>query len=285
MKECLVILAEAIICMEFVKVADQECVSVAQVKIGYTFHKASHALHDVNGDNWWTRCCHGCPCGPNFSSCQFPQQSWEGDHTVFGFFPSVCLRVGSIATCRIVSFRGEGFSVVCSNRHFVWCAVRSSAHKHFVGCIVSTYTICYVFTRVLISSATVCFDISCCMQGTPTEHFSSMFMCIVFSFQTNTDSGTDDSKNTLHVASASNMLPRFGRQRFTTIQFIHRNKVGRALLLVPTSNTIPRIHICPSADASSVAIGVVVHVSASPKLFVVFVIWARFHHWTHLISK
>ena len=26
------------------------------------------------------------------------------------FFPSVCLRVGSIATCRIVSFRGEGFS-------------------------------------------------------------------------------------------------------------------------------------------------------------------------------
>ena len=63
------------------------------------------------------------------------------------------------------------------------------------------------------------------------------------------------------------------------------NKVGRALLLVPTSNTIHRIHICPSADASSVAMGVVVHVGASPKLFVVFVIWARFHHWTYLISK
>ena len=82
--------------------------------------------------------------------------------------------------CRIVSFRGEGFSVFCSNRHVVWCVVRSSAHKHFVGCVVSTYSICYVFIRVLISSATVCFDISCCMQGTPTEHFSSMFMCIVF---------------------------------------------------------------------------------------------------------
>ena len=105
------------------------------------------------------------------------------------------------------------------------------------------------------------------------------------SFQTNTDSGTDDSRNTLHVASTSNVLPRFGRHRFTTIQFVQRNKVGRALLLVPTSNTIHRIHICPSADASSVAIGVVVHVSASPKLFVVFVIWARFHHWTYLISK
>ena len=97
-------------------------------------------------------------------------------------------------------------------------------------------------------------------------------------FQTNTDSGTDDSKNTLHVATTSNMLPRFGRQRFTTRQFVHRNKVGRALLLVPTSSTKPRIHICPSADASSVAMGVVVHVSASPKLFVVFVIWARFQH-------
>ena len=202
------------------------------------------------------------------------------------FFPSVCLRVGSIATCRIVSFRGEGFSdFFVPTSMFVWCAVRSSAHKHFVGCIVSTYSICYLFTRVLISSATVCFDISCCMQSTPTEHFSSMFMRTVFSFQTNTDSGTDDSRNTLHVASTSNVLPRFGRQRFTTIQFIQRNKVGRALLLVPTSNTIPRIHICPSADASSVAIGVVVHVSASPKLFVVFVIWARFHHRTHLISK
>ena len=93
---------------------------------------------------------------------------------------SVCFRVGSIAMCRIVSFRGEGFTVFCSSKHFVWCAVRTAARKHLVGCIVSTYSICFVFNRVLISSAIVCFDISCCVQGTPTEHFSSTFMCSVF---------------------------------------------------------------------------------------------------------
>ena len=93
---------------------------------------------------------------------------------------SVCFRVGSIAKWRIVPFSGEGFTVFCSNKHFVWCAVRSAARKHIVGYIVSTYSIGYVFSRVLISSATGCYDISCCMQGTPTEHFSSMFMCTVF---------------------------------------------------------------------------------------------------------
>ena len=41
----------------------------------------------------------------------------------------------------------------CLPRHvFAWCAVRSIARKHDVGCTMSTHRICCVFNCVLISS-------------------------------------------------------------------------------------------------------------------------------------
>ena len=90
---------------------------------------------------------------------------------------SVCRHIGSLATCRIVSFRGKGVSVFCPNKHFVRCAVRSAARQHTVGCIASTHRICDVGKCALISSFAVCFQVLCRVQGTPTEHLSSMCMC------------------------------------------------------------------------------------------------------------
>ena len=55
--------------------------------------------------------------------------------------------------------------------------------------------------------------------------------------------------------------------------------------MVPPSNTISHIYSCPLANASSFAIRVVIHVSPSPKLFAVFVIWRRFRHLTLRISE
>ena len=43
--------------------------------------------------------------GPNFSSCQFPRQSGEGDNTVFGFFLQfvfASVRLQCAASCRSV---------------------------------------------------------------------------------------------------------------------------------------------------------------------------------------
>ena len=89
------------------------------------------------------------------------------------------------------------------------------------------------------------------------------------------------------------LLPRAGCDRDLTEKRSRQYRsfieidghIGRALLLVPTSNTIPRMNICPFANASSVAVLVVIHVSTSPKLFVVFAFWAGFHQLTFHISN
>ena len=54
---------------------------------------------------------------------------------------------------------------------------------------------------------------------------------------------------------------------------------------MPASNTMLRIRICPLANASAVAICVVIFLSTSPKFFIFFVTWARFYHLTLRISK
>ena len=59
----------------------------------------------------------------------------------------------------------------CLPRHvFVWCAVRSIARQHDVGCTMSTHRICCVFNCVLISSVFfVKHYLACCVQGKPTS--------------------------------------------------------------------------------------------------------------------
>ena len=135
------------------------------------------------------------------SQCQFVASFYNSlkercQYSVWRFFfrctrddvSSVCFRVGSIAKWRIVPFRGEGFTVFCSNKHFVWCAVRSAARKHIVGCIVSTYSIGYVFSRVLISSAIGCLRhfVLCAGHANRALLIDVHVYCI--SLQTNTDS-------------------------------------------------------------------------------------------------
>ena len=69
----------------------------------------------------------------------------------------------------------------CLPRHvFAWCAVRSIARKHDVGCTMSTHRICCVFNCVLISSVfcQTLFGVLC--VGQADEHLPSMCIRIVF---------------------------------------------------------------------------------------------------------
>ena len=90
---------------------------------------------------------------------------------------SVFLHVSSMSTCRIVLLRGEGFSDLSFQQAFC-CVCRSVRSKPTLrGCIASTHRICDVGNCALISSFAVCFQVLCRVQGTPTEHLSSMCMC------------------------------------------------------------------------------------------------------------
>ena len=156
----------------------------------------------------------------------------------------------------------------------------SAARQHNVGCIVPTYSICHVSNCVLISSAAVCFYSLCCMQGTPTEHSSSMCMCSVLrSRRTPTvesmtagphqcyyheQDATETCDKTIHGKTVrSSNSSNISEERF----YCCRSRTQY------TAFTVSHLRML-----ASVATCVVIHVSASPKLFVVLVMWARFHH-------
>ena len=138
---------------------------------------------NMTGDSWDTRCSHGFPCGPDSVRGQF--SGMVSRHCCVLFSRSthedvvpVCLHVSSMSAVCILLLRGEGLSVF-SNRHSVWCVVRSAARQHNVGCF------CGSEQHLLCLQLSVNFVCRCVFRGfvlyagTPSEHFSSMCMCFV----------------------------------------------------------------------------------------------------------
>ena len=135
------------------------------------------------------------------------------------------LQIGSVATYRIVSFHGEGFSVSCYNMHFVWLQVGRSTPTHRGLCFVNAqHLVCLQLSLNFVCPLFV-LCVWWCVQGKPTEHLSSMRMRFCVGLQTATDSWTDDVKEHNDVTITSRIRPRLVRKRFTTRQFAHRNRV------------------------------------------------------------
>ena len=129
---------------------------------------------------------------------------------------SVSLHIGSIATYRIVSFRGEEFAGFLFQHAF--CFVCSSVR--------STPTHRGQYCELCLSFISRCLFLRFVVRA---KHANRAILIDVHVFctslQTGADSWTDDVKEHNDVTITSRMRPRFARKRFTTRQFVHRNRV------------------------------------------------------------
>ena len=111
------------------------------------FNKAPTHFFDVI-EKWETRCSHGCPCGPDSVRVQFRSSfsGWCQDVVWCIFF----------APHAKTSFQFFFTSVRCQ-RAALYC------------CVVRDFPICRFNRHFVVFAGRV--------QGTPTEHLSSMYMC------------------------------------------------------------------------------------------------------------
>ena len=136
----------------------------------------------------------------------------------------VCLQIGSVATYRIVSFHGEGFSVSCHHMHFVWLQVGRSTPTHRGLCFFNAqYMVC-----LQLSLNFVCLCLSLRLVVRAGQANRALIIDVHAFLHWAPDSHRQlDRRHQGHnyVTTTSRIRPRLVRKRFTTKQIAHRNRV------------------------------------------------------------